>query len=431
MHFLVRSGRSCSILIVLFPPPDVKVMGANVSQSQNPAIQLLLVDDSISFRQLFRDMISDCQGIEITAEAGNGIEALDMVLKYRPDVIVMDLEMPLMDGMTALQHLMIHVPTPTIIISGLTEEGTPRAFDSLKNGAVDFVFKGSFVQNDTVITDSERILSKIRHSNSVSVSTMEPPGLVDREKILALSHQNRVGFCEECGTRIQINPHFGQPDCGLACTNCGEAVYPDMGQKYRRVNRLVVLGAGEGTYSNILKIIPHISPAINGSVVIVMYGNSDHIVQFTRYLDAISLIHVTGYKEGITLSSGTCYIASVHDNIAMSSHLSVYTLNSNTDNTATGYAPLDLFMESVSSVMKKKVLAVILSGLENDGSRGLDTIYRNGGTTCMLDPEKCLYKDMAYYIVDQFDIDVIADEKTLSEKIQNIFTDAQRSIVTA
>jgi len=376
-------------------------------------------------------MISDCEGIEVTAEAGNGIEALDMVLKHRPNVIVMDLEMPLMDGMTALQHLMIHVPTPTIIISGLTQEGTPRAFDSLKNGAVDFVYKGSFVQNDTGITNRKRILSKIRQSCSISVSPMEPPGQANQKTLQALSRQNRVGFCEECGTRIQIDPNSGQHDNHLTCTNCGETIDPDLRQKYRRINRLVVLGAGEGTYSNILKIIPHISPAINGSIVMVMYGNNDHIDQFTRYLDSISLVHVAGYREGITLTSGTCYIASANDNVTMSSHLSEYTLGSNNDDTVAGYAPLDLFMESVSSVMKQKVLAVILSGSENDGVKGLDNISRNGGKSCMLDPEKCLYKDMANHIVDQFDIEMIADEKILSDKIQNIFTDAQRSIVTA
>jgi two-component system, chemotaxis family, protein-glutamate methylesterase/glutaminase len=112
-----------------------------MSQAQRsfapPQISILIVDDSLDFRKFLKDIFENCQDIVIVGEAQNGIEALDMVLKTSPSVILLDLEMPLMDGMTALQHLMIHRPTPTIMFSSLTEKGTARSFDTLKNGAVE------------------------------------------------------------------------------------------------------------------------------------------------------------------------------------------------------------------------------------------------------------------------------------------------------
>lgn len=109
-------------------------------------ISLLVVDDSQAFRWVLRGIFEKHPQITIVGEAANGIQGLELLIKLKPDVIIMDMEMPLMDGMTALQHLMIHTPVPTIVFSSLTQEGTTRSFDALKSGAVDFVCKDLFFQ---------------------------------------------------------------------------------------------------------------------------------------------------------------------------------------------------------------------------------------------------------------------------------------------
>jgi len=91
------------------------------TQSSIPGkISVLIVDDSLVFRRFLCDTFEDDADIIVAGEAENGIEALDLVLKTNPDVIMLDLEMPLMDGMTTLQHLMIHRPTPTIMFSSIS-----------------------------------------------------------------------------------------------------------------------------------------------------------------------------------------------------------------------------------------------------------------------------------------------------------------------
>lgn len=398
---------------------------------QTGTINLLLVDDSLEFRGAFRQMIADSDEITIVGEACNGIEALVLTLKLKPTVIVMDLEMPLMDGMIALQHLMIHVPTPTIMISGLTKEGTARAFDSLKNGAVDFIHKGSFLKNDSSIINKELVLSRVKDACRVVVESTDPVFPAEQVQLNSLTSDTNIEFCEECGFRIMIGQCSINQLQQVVCTNCGEKMDLSRTKKHRRVTFLIVLGAGEGTYANILKIIPQMSSVINGSVIIGMYGNPVHIDLFAQYLDSISLIHVCRFKDGMTLTGGTCYIASVQDNIYMSSHKTDYTLKSGPGGESAGPGPLDVLMTSLSPIFKNRLMGVIFSGSEQDGAEGLNVIQKNGGTAHVLHPQKCMHKQMAKNIVDQYDISLVDDETALSIKIQEMFDTAQKSIVTA
>ena len=111
-------------------------------KNHDPVIRVIIVNDSIWYRTTLKELLETHESISVVGEAVNGIEALELILKLKPDVILMDLEMPLMDGMTALQHLMIHIPTPTLMFSRLTREGTARCFDALKGIFVAWVASG-------------------------------------------------------------------------------------------------------------------------------------------------------------------------------------------------------------------------------------------------------------------------------------------------
>ena len=141
---------------------EIFVCKPEKEKNSSTKISILIVDDSLVFRKFLEDIFDECEEITVVGEAQNGIEALDLVLKTNPDVILLDMEMPLMDGMTALQHLMIHRPTPTIMFSSLTESGTARCFDTLKNGAVDFVCKDFIFQKNSLQTYKKLIIDKVK-----------------------------------------------------------------------------------------------------------------------------------------------------------------------------------------------------------------------------------------------------------------------------
>jgi len=408
---------------------NVRNMEKNSTDTE--MINLVLVDDSLVFRKIFREMVADSEDIKIVGEAGNGIDALALILKLNPTVIIMDLEMPLMDGMIALQHLMIHIPTPTIMISDLTHEGTARAFDSLKNGAVDFVHKGLFLKEASIITTKELMIAKIKSAHRIMVEAIEPLYPADLTLYKSLPYKNNVGFCEECGARIMIDQHHVSQSQQVICGKCGERMDLNLIKKHLRVNSLIVLGAGEGTYSNLLKIIPQINSGINGSIIVIMYGKTAHIDSFVKYLDSVSVINVSRCKDGMTLTGGTCYIGSSDDKIVMSSHKTDYTLKSSIEEGSEDQFPLDMFMKSVSLIFKNRLLGVILSGSQLDGGQGLNAIQENGGSCYMFNPDKCLHKQMARNIASQYNIETIADEKTVLEKIQKFFDNFKKSIITA
>src|SRR3990172_3746440 len=95
-------------------------------------VRILIVDDSRIVRKTIADTFCDDTGVDIVGEAANGEDALRLLSEVQPDVITLDVNMPGMDGLSALKNLMITNPTPTVMISGLTQEGSNTAFESLR-----------------------------------------------------------------------------------------------------------------------------------------------------------------------------------------------------------------------------------------------------------------------------------------------------------
>jgi two-component system chemotaxis response regulator CheB len=363
-------------------------------------ISILIVDDSLVFRKFLGDIFEDCDDLVVVGEAQNGIEALDMVLKASPDVILLDMEMPLMDGMTALQHLMIHRPTPTIMFSSLTERGTARCFDTMKNGAIDFVCKDFIFQKNSLLTHKKLLIDKVRKAALVKLKAKEPvlstPPLVRS----APEVEQRVVFCEECGNREMIAVVRSLPIHGTTCSQCGDTIELSLSghSQYRRNTFISVLGGGEGSFFNLLQIVPRLDSDMAGALIAVVHQNIDHVDEFADYLDAISATKVIRAREGVNIEGGNCYIASGSDYLSIKPYSAQLTLQKDVKESLKD-GPLDLLLTSVSTVFKKRAAGIILSGDENDGHRGIAILMKNGGTAAVLREEECYYKDMGRQIV--------------------------------
>ncbi|WP_139113469.1 response regulator, partial [Pseudomonas sp. 31 E 5] len=105
------------------------------------AVKVLVVDDSGFFRRRVSEILSADPSIQVVGTATNGKEAIDQAIALKPDVITMDYEMPMMDGITAVRHIMQRCPTPVLMFSSLTHEGARVTLDALDAGAVDFLPK--------------------------------------------------------------------------------------------------------------------------------------------------------------------------------------------------------------------------------------------------------------------------------------------------
>ncbi len=397
--------------------------------SQNDQIDILVVDDSHSFRWVLRDIFTKIPEFNIVGEASNGIEALDLLLKVKPDVIIMDMEMPLMDGMTALQHLMIQTPTPTIMFSSLTKEGTARAFDALKNGAVDFVYKDSFFQGQMLTSPQKTIVKKVVAASAMQICSIEPVSpaqLVSKNK---KEKPSKIIFCEECGSKVTINMGNGEETVSVRCNNCGDHIAVDGIEQYKRNNFISVLGTGTGGYFNLLRLIPYLENDISGSIIVIIYADIHHVDAFAEYLNSISTIKVVRVRDGITIDGGNCYIACGSENIYLKPHSAHYTLRSS-QKYFPGMGPIDMTMSSIASIFKGRVAGFILSGNEIDGEKGIKEIQENNGSSFVLDPKRCLYKNMGKNIKKKCDIELLNDEYTLAKKIKELHSGVSKSVFT-
>src|SRR5476649_2252196 len=130
-------------------------------------VKVLVVDDSGFFRRRVSEILSSDSNIQVVGTATNGKEAIDQALALKPDVITMDYEMPMMDGITAVRHIMQRCPTPVLMFSSLTHEGARVTLDALDAGAVDFLPK-NFEDNSPTTEKVKQMLCEKVHSISRS-----------------------------------------------------------------------------------------------------------------------------------------------------------------------------------------------------------------------------------------------------------------------
>lgn len=400
-------------------------MVTSSAASKKEQIKLLIADNSLVFRRFIRDIFTASNEVVVAGEAQTGIDALDLILKIKPDVILMDMEMPVMDGMTALQHLMIHCPTPTIMTSSLTAEGTARSFDALKNGAVDFIGKDNIFDNTDVGVFSNELTKKIRNASEIKLESVDPDfePVKDPQNTTLI---NRIVFCEECGGRTVVE-NVGNASF-VECSTCGDPIELQELEHYRRNSFLTVIGGGEDCFRNLLNIIPLFENNLGGALLVILKSADNHLKALTEYLNSVSRIKVIHAKAGMSVEEGSCYIASTRAHLCLRPYSTNYTLHS-VSNLENGMGPIDLAMASASVMFKGKIAGVLLSGSGMDGIEGLGLIAKNSGEQLLLNPSLCLSTDLVRNAMQSIrDASIIDSEKKLVEHLNRSYKKARQGI---
>ncbi|QTA89223.1 chemotaxis protein CheB [Desulfonema magnum] len=317
---------------------------------KNP-IKLLIVDDSRLMRRVINKIFDASNNIQVVGEAANGKEALDMIPELNPDVVTLDINMPVMDGLTALKHIMIRFPRPVVMLSTLTQEGAAVTFDALKYGAVDFIHKPSNTQPVSLEEQCSTIVKKISLAAGVEVGT--------------------IRYLRTKTDKKTTEP--GQIKCNYICA----------------------IGVSEGGYGTLLKIIPQLQSDLPAAILVVLYEASRHVDAFARYLDDNSPFKVKRAVDGESVEAGFCYLVSGKQYVTFHSFYGEYSLAVNAAPFTTHKGGINMLMFSLAEIMKEHAMGVILSGSGNDGAEGLQEILRSGGTAIIQEPKTCLYKEMA------------------------------------
>lgn len=351
-------------------------------------IRLLIVDDSKMMRDAIVDMFSYDSSIQVVATAANGQEALQAITLHNPDVITLDVSMPIMDGITALKHIMIKSPIPTIMLSSLTLEGARVAFDALRFGAVDFISKPSALLDTGLSAQEAEIRNKIESAVAVEV--------------------NAIKYIREAASTTAQSP-----------------VNSEMSP-----TRVVAIGASEGGYGPLLKIIPTLSENIPYSYLVTLYASREHLDAFASYLNSFSRVQVKRAIHGELLHPGVCYLNSGMDYMTVHNKNDNYTLHVSPAPFASRKGAIDMMMFSVADVLNKKSIGVLLSGMGSDGSEGLEEITHNGGQIIIQTPETCLCKQMTENAIALNNNGNTVADIEVASTIHNIHTTTDANIAT-
>ena len=363
-----------------------KSVVSDIEQAQTESdngykLKVLIVDDSKLIRKVLSQIITENSKMEIAGEAADGREALDLIHSVRPDVVTLDINMPNMDGLTTLKHIMIQCPTPTVMISSLTREGAKETFDALKYGAIDFLPKPSQANDQDLEQQKEDIIQKIEMAAAVqleSVRYLRPPTQEDHDKT----------------------------DLGTEC------------------NTIVAMGACEGGYGALLNIIPRLEPNLPAAYIAIIHASDKHLDAFVSYLDEISAIKVKRAEDKTPIQGGNCYLASSAQYVTVEKDAERYLMNVNPSPFPTRRGAINILMISLSELMLDKAVGVVLTGAGQDGVEGIGEIIRLKGTALVQDPRTCLFKDMASAAIERYKDDVrLVSDKQVAEVI-NMLADA-------
>lgn len=315
-------------------------------------IRLLIVDDSKVMRDAIAEIFYDDANIHVVAKAANGAEAIEAIALHKPDVITMDVSMPVMDGITALKHIMINRPYPVVMLSSLTLEGARVAFDALRFGAVDFISKPSALQETDLSEQEAEIRSKIENAASVEMDAIK--------------------YIRPTKASLLHVPEFG-------------------GQ---RPTKVVAMGCSEGGYGALLKIIPYLSADVPYSYLVTMYAAREHVDAFASYLNHFSNVYVKRAAHDDVLKPGVCYLNSGMDYMTVHNRSDDYSLHVSPAPFASRKGSIDMLMFSTADVLAENSVGVVLSGSGYDGAEGLEEVGRMGGTAIVQDQTTALYKGM-------------------------------------
>jgi two-component system chemotaxis response regulator CheB len=321
---------------------EIQKSSAKKEPNAKRAIRVLVVDDSPLFRQMISTLFHRFPQIEIVGLAEDGEKAMKSVVDHKPDVVLLDLEMPHVDGFTFLRWLMAYFPTPVLVISSRSDGYS--VFRALELGASDFFAKPSY--NQTLSEHSVELVSKIEVLSKIS-----------KEKL-------SKKYADAAAVHQSVPPPVPPP------------------RSKKPISRLLAIGASTGGPPALYKIITHLPEDIPAAIVISQHMPAGFTKSFSERLNKSSNVPVLEAVGGEQLENGRVYVAPGGYHLLFEQRDSkVYTvLKEKTDEDR--YVPsIDLMMTSAAQIFGRQIYGIILTGMGNDGKMGMKVIKEKGGTT--------------------------------------------------
>ncbi|MGD8957296.1 MAG: chemotaxis response regulator protein-glutamate methylesterase [Chromatiaceae bacterium] len=318
-------------------------------------VRVLIVDDSSFFRGRIRRELEQSGEIAIVGEAGNGREAVDAAVALRPDLITMDVAMPVMDGIAAVREIMVQRPTDIIMFSALTRDGASATLEALEAGAVDF-------------------MPKLRGDRAASAGVGENL----RHRVISIARSRSGRYAAK--PRFAPSPRVRRPRQGA------------------RV-QLVVIGASTGGPVAVQRVLAALSADYPLPILVAVHMPAEFTATFADRLDAMCHLRVRHAADGDALVAGQALIAPGGMQTLVERRGGVLKVRVMPGGEQLYKPSVDILFGSAARVLQDAVQAVVLTGMGADGTEGARLLKQGGAAVWSQDEPSCVVYGMPWSVV--------------------------------
>lgn len=354
--------------------------------------RVLVADDSAFMRKVLQSILSADPLLEVVGEARDGKDVVEKASALNPDVITMDINMPVMDGLQATEQIMSSNPKPIVIVSSESREGADITLKALELGAIDFVAKPSSGVDLDMNTVRDELVRKIKVAAKVRVVRTAARAKTGHEVAAAASQNGR-----------------GRPAATAPAPARSAAKFP-----------IVVIAASTGGPATLMKLIPSFPKDFPGAAVLVQHMPATFTSQYSQQLAEVCSMTVKEAEPGEIVSAGVVYVCPGSHHLRLSP-TGRFILDDGPR--ISGYRPCaDVAFETIAEYSGAMAIGVILTGMGNDGVRGVQAVKKNGGYVIAQDEASSVIFGMNAEAIKAGTVDQILS-------IENIFTAIEKRVL--
>lgn len=345
-------------------------------------IRVVVIDDSAFMRKIIGDILASDPEIEVIAKGRNGRDAIELVDKFNPDVVTLDIEMPIMNGLDALSAIMKTHPLPVLMLSSLTKQGAIETIRALEIGAVDFISKPSGAISLDLHKVGADIIKKVKAAAQVNVTHLRK-GSELLSRIHQRSMTSRGAQHQRLMSAIDASSNEKVMSVPVVETKTAGFSAP------MSVGHLIAVGTSTGGPKALQVLLSGLPANLNGALVIVQHMPAGFTRSLAQRLDSLCEISVMEAEDNQPIRRGCAYIApgNYHMEVCQKRDGTLY-LSLNQKELRAGHRPsVDILFESIARLAYSPKHAVIMTGMGNDGTAGVKAMKETGVQTVIAEDE--------------------------------------------
>lgn len=337
-------------------------------------IRVLVVDDALFMRKAIGEILQSDASLNVVGTARDGLDGLEKIKTLNPHVITLDIDMPRMDGLEAIRHIMIESPVPVVVLSSLFSDGAVT-FEALRLGVVDFVPKPSGGISEDLDKSRRQIIDRVKVASGVNFDNIR-----------------RVRI-QTGDTNESLSARYG----------------------FHPLENLIAIGTSLSGPNTVIRLLTRLSPTLPAAVVVVQEIAPQILPAFVQKFNEHAPWSIEAARDGQVLEQGACYICSNQHALSIDrdeNDQPCIRLGEAADQ------PLNLLFSSAAEVFKQNTIGVLLTGIGDDGADGFARIREHSGHTIAQDSHCCVYPNLTQHAVEKGTVAAVVDEVSLPGAIE-------------